>query len=245
MDEPRDVAGNGPSLGVLIIGSLYWDNSIRDSIRDKWRRERLDLERRQYIRAPIRYGRRSARRGDSYTMVFSAGLREADFGTAIAVPCRSRDLIAEATSLWEAESGIRGAVSGNWGCVGLLVNPHGGLPGEQRERWSRLVDGRPLYGRLAHVEGEPQAVDKAGLLQIRWPRLTGGQPLALDALVATATDATLVAGTRYPTAGEVAQAWTTRQGSEHIRYFRGNRQNGIFTFQDDDIEEQLRHLASP
>ena len=94
MDEPRDVAGNGPSLGVLIIGSLYWDNSIRD----KWRRERLDLERRQYVRAPIRYGRRSERRGHSYTMVFSAGLREADFGTAIAVPCRSRDLIAEASA---------------------------------------------------------------------------------------------------------------------------------------------------
>ena len=71
----------------------------------------------------------------------------------------------------------------------------------------------------------------------------GAELAPLDALVATATDATLVAGTRYPTAGEVARAWTTRQGSEHIRYFRGNQQNGIITFQDEDIEDQLRRLA--
>ena len=79
MDEPRDDGGTGPTLGVLIIGSLFWDNSTRD----EWRRDRLDLERRQYVRAPIRYGRQSTGRGCSYTMVFSAGLCEAEFGTAI------------------------------------------------------------------------------------------------------------------------------------------------------------------
>ena len=239
MDEPRDDGGNGPSLGVLIIGSLYWDNSARE----KWRRERLDLERRRCVRVPIRYGRRSERRGFSYTMVFSAGLPEADFGTAIVAPCKSQDLIEEAKSLWEAEGGRAGAVSGSWGCVGLLTNPHGGLLPEQRERWIRFVDDRPLYGRLQHEAAEPGAVDKAGILQIDWPRLNDGPPLMLDALLATATDPTLIEGTRYPSASKVAEAWDTLEGREHLRYFCGNGENGIETFQDADIEEHLRHLG--
>ena len=237
--ETRGVAGDGPSLGVLIIGSLYWDNSARE----EWRRERLDLERRQSVRAPIRYGRRSGRRGCSYTMVLSASLREADFGTANVVACKSRDLIEEARSLWEAEGGTRGAVSATWGCVGLLINPDAGLPSEDRDRWSKFVERRPGYGRLTHATGEAGVADKAGLLQIDWPRLTDGRPLMLDALLATATDPTLVNGTRYPSAGEVAEAWDTLKGREHIRYFCDNRKNGIRTFQDADIEEHLRRLG--
>ena len=239
MDEPRNDGGNGPSLGVLIIGSLYWDNSARE----KWRQERLDLERRQCVRVPIRYGRRSEGRGFCYTMVFSAGLSEADFGTALVAPCKSGDLIEEAKSLWKAEGGTGGAVSGSWGCVGLLTNPHGGLPPEQRKRWTRFVDGRPRYGRLAHAAAESVSVDKAGLLQIDWPRLTEGPALMLDALLATATDPTLIGGTRYPSASEVADAWDTPKGRENIGYFCDNRKNGIGTFQDADIEEHLRRLG--
>ena len=239
MDEPRDDGGTGPTLGVLIIGSLFWDNSTRE----EWRRDRLDLERRQYVRAPIRYGRQSTGRGCSYTMVFSAGLREAEFGTAIVVPCKSRDLVEEAKSLWEAESGTRGTVSGSFGCVGLLINPHGGLPPEQCDRWSRFVAGRRLYGQLTHERDEPVAVDKAGFLQIHWPRLVGGSHLMLDALLATATDPTLVERNRYPSASEIAEAWNTPKGRDHVRYFRGNRKNGIETFQDPDIERHLLHLG--
>ena len=243
MDEQSDGAADGPSLGVLIIGSLYWDNSIRE----KWRRERLDLERQLCVRAPVRYGRQSKRRGFSYTMVLSASLREADFGIAIVVPFKSRNLFEEAKSLWEAEGGSSGNVSASWGCVGLLINPDTGLPPERRERWSarwsKFVDGRPGYGRLAHAGGEPGAVDSAGFLAIRWPRLVDDSPLMLDALVATATDPTLVQGTRYPSASEVAKAWDTPKGRESIRYFRDNRKNGIETFQDECIEEHLRRLG--
>ena len=239
IEETTDAASDGPSLGVLIIGSLYWDNAARQ----EWRRERLELERQQCVRAPIRYGRRSEGRGYSYTMVLSASLGEADFGTAIVVPCKSRDLLEEAKSLWEAEGGMRGAVSGTWGCVGLLINPDAGLPSKDLGRWSKFVERRPGYGQLAHATGEPGVADKAGLLQIDWPRLTDGRPLMLDALLATATDPTLVGGTRYPSASEVAEAWDTPKGRENIRYFCDNRKNGIGTFQDADIEEHLRRLG--
>ena len=85
-DEQRDGAADGPSLGVLIIGSLYWDNSIRE----KWRQERLDLERQLCVRAPVRYGRQSKNRGFSYTMVLSAGPREVLPPSTVATPPLSR-----------------------------------------------------------------------------------------------------------------------------------------------------------
>lgn len=53
------------SMGVLIIGSLYW----REGGRDRWRRWRLDMTSKWLVRAPIRYGRRSL--NNTFTMVFS------------------------------------------------------------------------------------------------------------------------------------------------------------------------------
>ena len=90
-------------IGVLIIGSLYWDY---EPPRPGWRAERLDCMHHEHVKAPIRYGRRSKKRGNSYTMVLSQGLNADEFGTAIAIPCGSRELIAEASWLWAAEDQI-------------------------------------------------------------------------------------------------------------------------------------------
>ena len=89
------------SVGILIIGSLYWDTA---SHRKMWRRDRLDQDQGWYVRAPIRYGRQSQSRGNSYTMVFSASLSAADYGRALVVPCRRRvrnaaDIVDEAVHL--------------------------------------------------------------------------------------------------------------------------------------------------
>ena len=65
----------------------------------------------------------------------------------------------------------------------------------------------------------------------------------LDALLATANDPTLIGGTRYPSASEVAEAWDTQGGREHLKYFCGNREHGIETFQDSEIEGYLRRLG--
>ena len=47
-------------LGVLIVGSLYWDLKPP---RPRWRAERLDCAHQEHVRVPIRYGRRSTKRG--------------------------------------------------------------------------------------------------------------------------------------------------------------------------------------
>ena len=239
MSQSRDAARNGLSLGVLIIGSLYWDC---DSKRKEWRRERLDLNHKRCVRVPIRYGRRSQSRGKSYTMVFSAGLEGAKFGTAIVIPCKSRDLVEEAKHLWAAERKRRvsNCISASWGCIGLLLKSDCCLPRELHNRWSELIADQPCYGQLASAQNEPVPVNEDGFLNIPWPRLVDGSTLMLDALLATATRPTLDNG-RYPSAKKIAKAWKTCGDSKHICYFWNNRKNGIRTFQDEEI---LGHLPN-
>src|SRR5271165_777112 len=104
------------SIGILIIGSLYWDSD-----RQTWRNSRLLMDQALTVRAPIRYGRRSGRRGDTYTMVFS---RQCKLGQAKVVPCRSTagDIVDEAEHLWTAERNAppNHRISASWGRVALL-----------------------------------------------------------------------------------------------------------------------------
>jgi len=86
------------TAGVLIIGSLLWDSKKG---RPAWRKARLDTGSAQTVTAPIRYGRLSESRGNSYTMVFS---RLCQAGQAQLVPCSHtisclQELIEEAEHL--------------------------------------------------------------------------------------------------------------------------------------------------
>ena len=231
-------------LGVLVIGSLYWDKC---SPRPEWRNSRLDCQHLQRVKVPIRYGRRSASRGDSYTMVISPSLCEEQFGTAIVLPCHGTDLVEEAEYLWAAESLFRESRSGRisastgWGCVAFLQNPDSPPVGELRAQWSLRVSQERKYPKLDSVGEEAAVVDESGVLQIRWPRTENGSPLYMDALLATATSPTPVAG-RYPLATEIADAWDTSAPWEEVSYFWKNREHCICTHQDEDIAARLGEL---
>ncbi len=54
--------------GVIIIGSLLWDNKIS---RQEWRKNDLYNRNRFKVNVPIRYGRCSDTRNNTYTMIFS------------------------------------------------------------------------------------------------------------------------------------------------------------------------------
>src|SRR5882672_9080428 len=107
------------TLGILAIGSLYWDDNAN---RQAWRNSRLDGTAEFQVNAPIRYGRKSETRGDTYTMVFS---RSCPLGHAKVIRCRNLvastdDLIAEAEHLWAAERSARQSnqhISTSWGAV--------------------------------------------------------------------------------------------------------------------------------
>ena len=230
------------NVGVVIIGSLYWDDQPH---RRKWRNDRLQMANAIGVKVPIRYGRKSRSRGNTYTMVFSRGCQ---LGEGKAVPCSHsvscvEELIEEAECLWAAEqpseqSQRQNALSANWGCVALLANPRvqkdlvGVLNG-----WGKRVALEKNYNRKQYDEPDGRSLmDEQAILQIPWPNQTDTSiGLALDLVLATATKPEK----DYPSARLIAQAWKDdRKG--HVDYFWCNRKNGIRTFQDDEIEKYLR-----
>ena len=225
----------GLKVGILIIGSLYWDPG-----RDEWRKRRLCMRHACDVRAPIRYGRMSESRGNTYTMVFS---RSCPPGQAKAVPCSKEietpnDLSEEAEHLWAAErlTNPDGRISAGWGCVTMLLNPERNIPRNISEGWARRVALARPYGNILQTDAEDELVSKQGLMRIEWPRLVRDEsPLPLDILLATATQPMLTGAPGvYPTAEIIANAWRNDR-ADNVRYFRNNMRDGIQTFEDDAI----------
>ena len=232
------------NIGIVMIGSLYWD-----SAREGWRGDRLVDANPKRVRVPIRYGRRSCKRGCTYTMVFSAGLEREKFGQAIVLACRQRastvvQLLEEAKHLWAAERKSKRPehICRSWGCVALLPNPKRELPQGLIAGWKSRVAGQSGYPRLEPAKGERAAVSESGILNIPWPQLLDGKELEFDALLGTATNPTFNNGD-YPSAKVIASAWAEPRGKKHIEYFDNNVSNGITTWQDQKIRrcfDQLR-----
>lgn len=228
------------TAGVLIIGSLLWDED-----RQGWRDARLDMNRSDIVSAPIRYGRRSGkRRGNTYTMVFSSS---APAGRARIVQCShtitsADDLMTEAEKLWEAEELVNGTgrIAASWGCVALLCNPEGKIPADLLKKWAMRA--RELgCGKVSQAPDERRLISDDGLLQIDWPhRAEGGAAVELDVLLVTANDPTLTGSPpTYPSVETIANAWNAAE-RKHADYFWNNNDNGITTFQDDHIRTRLR-----
>ena len=60
----------------------------------------------------------------------------------------------------------------------------------------------------------------------------------MDLLLATANDPEITASSpSYPTAKAIADAWN--RAGDHVQYFWKNTDNGIRTFQDDEIRQRL------
>lgn len=229
------------SVGILIIGSLYWDN---EGGRDHWRTSRLDAERKWFVQAPIRYGRRAKSRNDTYTMVFSQ-LPPDKLGQSIVLQCRQPirsqdDLVTEARWLWSAETkgvptseqpDLPPTLQSTWGCVALLARPRGcfhSVPRIQRQlldRWSQVSSQR---------DDELLLTDR-GILGISWPDCIGGRgPVPLDLLLATTNRP---CPQHIPSPRSVAEEWNERG---FRNYFDENQKAGILTYQDQEIKQYLR-----
>jgi hypothetical protein len=147
--------------GVLIIGSLFWDEENK---RPEWRKARLDMAAAQIVTAPIRYGRKSQTRGNTYTMVLS---RLCPVGQAKLVPCLHpvssvHDLIAEAECLWKAElpDAKPNRIGSSWGCVALLCNPERSVPLDMLNGWATRVAAEAEYGPISQTKEEGVLVDQ-------------------------------------------------------------------------------------
>lgn len=231
------------NAGVLIIGSLLWDT---ERGRPAWREARLDMDSAQSVTAPIRYGRLSRKgRGYTYTMVFS---RLAGIGHAKAVRCSRpittpADLLAEAEAFWKAEqpSAAVGRIAADWGCVALLYDPNRNMPEDLLKAWTDRVGREPACGNVTQTKEEGRLIDENGRLLIVWPaRVDTGEPVQFDLLLVTANDPEIDASRPdYPDVATIAGAWNAA-ASKYAEYFWKNAENGIRTFQDDEIRAALR-----
>ncbi|MBX2969787.1 MAG: hypothetical protein KF803_10495 [Cyclobacteriaceae bacterium] len=119
--------------GVIIIGSLIWedhlDNKKADNIRKNWRNQNL-IDKPILTKVPIRYGRESQTRKDTYTMIFSKSCED-NLGQGLILPF-NQDVITfeglerQAVALAIAEGIYKNdnlRLTSSWGSVGLLINP--------------------------------------------------------------------------------------------------------------------------
>ncbi len=232
------------NAGILIIGSLLWDS---EQGRPAWRSARLDTgtASTQTVTAPIRYGRLSESRGNTYTMVFSrrAGAGHAKVRRCVHTISTPADLNAEAEALWKAEqpSATSGRIASEWGCVALLCNPDRKVPKDLLKAWSERVGGEPEYGTVTQTEEEGRLIDENGQLLIDWPKCVDtGELVQLDLLLLTANDPKISAThPNYPDVATIARAWNAAP-SKHAEYFWKNADNGICTFQDEEIRALMR-----
>ena len=234
-------------IGVMMIGSLYWENN---QARVNWRSSRLSKE--QFdVFTPIRYGRLSKTRGSTYTMVFSRLCTRKSYGlgSAKVVTCKNTannidDIIEEAKYLWAAErnmNGINNRFWASWGSIGLLCNPNTLFPKNFFSKWSEITTNAGSYGKISHCKSEAPVLSKNGFFNLPWPTSTKNcQSLSHDIILATATDPTLDTKTKtYPRASKIAQAWK-EDTENNDKYFWENRRNGIHTFQDNTIISFLK-----
>ncbi len=234
-------------LGILIIGSLYWDPS---RVRCHWRQNRLNCTEQHRVRVPIRYGRKSKERGDTFTMVFARSCSEdAKLGNGLVVParaecCEPEHLLEEAEHLWAAERNCD-EISGickDWGKVCILENRGAKLLKPILQAWqSRIEAVGNAYTALPTAQGENPVLDAStGRALFDWPTdtVTKKPLLGFDLLLMTANAPTLNDG-QYPTAKEIADAWRA-DARDNVQYFHSNRYYGMTTFQDEEILAALR-----
>ncbi len=230
------------TVGILIIGSLFWDTREH---RESWRRARLEIGHEIPVRVPIRYGRRSDKsRGKTYTMVFSNELSTERYGWALVVPCRNPvmsadELVIEGKALWAAEQKTLskpGPLSASWGEVGLLTNPCRPKLNAIKEGWKQYIAQNERDNYCSNASKQAR-VNPDGLLTIPWPLTESDDRVDMDFLLATATVPTLQDG-KYATPETIAEAW--ENALKYQRYFDENRRAGITTADDYAI---IKHLC--
>ncbi len=233
--------------GVIIIGSLIWEDHLNnekaDNIRNEWRRQNL-IDKPTLTKLPIRYGRESKTRKNTYTMIFSKSCEE-DLGQGLILPFNQviitfEGLELQAIALAIAE-GIYKAdnlrLTSSWGSVGLLINPKlnetdFASQALIQRKWAEIYysysDAFIADSYKTNNENS-SPITQEGFLDIAWQT----EMDAFDLLIATPV-------TPKPksllNANDIAQRIIDKKYST---YFRQNMEHKITTAADDTIKYQL------
>ncbi|HVM86696.1 MAG TPA: hypothetical protein VMT76_00815 [Puia sp.] len=240
--------------GVLIIGSLLWQNNLgrqNNTIRNDWRKQFLDESQKIKVNVPIRYGRLSG--GEVYTMTFSNSCR-IRLGSAYLVPFRQNpvknfaELLTESQELSYAEGMDRKFIKSRenipWSVLGLLFN-NGKIALDNKKQmsdwWQQQIQHDQDYGLFNHktfkLGSERPSILQNG--QLNFPWINPVDPNAktelnnYDFLIATTT---LPNEKKYPTVNKLV---TNIHKDQVRKYFIDNHAHGITTFQDQRIIKKL------
>ncbi len=239
--------------GVLIIGSLFWDNHQNTylNVRENWRINHLQFNNRIHVKVPIRYGRTSGE-GEKkvYTMVFSHSLAEGnDWGTAFAVPFKLhiqnfQTLYQQVQYLSEAEGAKdmrvvkRDKEKTIWCIIGILFNPRFDAVQKKAilDAFRQKLDDEQMgdeYRRFC-IAPERSILSAQGEILIPWLTATHpkSQPMVdhLDFIIATCPKQNIDA---YPAPALIKAAAL----KDSRKYFYNNVACGITTFQDREVVE--------
>lgn len=179
--------------GVIIVGSLLWEETPE---RVKWRNLCLQMEQKLPVSVPIRYGRKSSSRKDTYTMIFSNN-PSTKLGQAFIVEIKDEIknfgilekhafAMASAEKIWKKEPSL----ITTWGTVGLLINPKIDTKGKVnadliRSRWQQLYQTYNSFDPSNYniSPDDVPVINQHGFLQIPWT----DQMNNFDFLLATPT----------------------------------------------------------
>jgi hypothetical protein len=233
--------------GVIVIGSLLWDE---EPIRTKWRAVCFNsLNEKVPVPVPIRYGRQSSTRSDTYTMIFSNN-ESTKLGQAYILEFkeeiksyrvleRQAFALGAAEGLWTIESP---SINKRWGTVGLLLNPALSVKDKTSSelitnRWARLYEQYQLtfdHSLYKIDKEEKPVIDQRGFLQLPWmPEMDN-----FDLLLATPV---VPNPKRILASDEIARQMVD---NGYRTYYDNNIANGIQTHQDGGILEYLNDQAT-
>ncbi len=242
--------------GALLIGSLFWDRDLlkNDKLRMTWRDDRLLMNDAIKVRIPIRYGRLSgASKSKIFTMVFSTSLSSTDLGEGYLVPFKNNpirsvfDVNIEMSHLARAEGMNKGFIATTknnelWAVMGILFNENK-VASLDKDRiigwWKKHLKLDFDFNKFQRNEfkhgGEEPSIKDDCQLNLSWPVESNDNDELneFDFLLAAIT---LPTGTNYPSIEEIAE---TVRGDLKRKYFINNVKNGITTFQDAEVLNQL------
>jgi hypothetical protein len=239
-------------IGIITIGSLLWDNSNK---RKCWRKAYLDATKNP-IKIPIRYGRISSSRMDTYTMTYSKNLIIEEYGQGIVIgfkePITTLEKLQEIADNvirverdrtkdeWKViKSGEPFTLNWNWGVLGICVNPKHICEDKTNEDithilefWKRsLVNFEPSK---FSIKKEPLMINKDGVFKIEWSENIEKYDFLISTIIQpdTKTD-----DGNYPNAEYIAKKMFE---GNYYSYFINNVRNNIRTINDNEIKELIK-----
>jgi hypothetical protein len=245
--------------GVILIGSLFWEDHLQfnkgeDFIRSDWRNQNLNMEHSKSVPLPIRYGRRSSSRFNTYTMIFCNSVNPSQ-SKGVFVPFNDsinsfEELYIQAIALAKAEGIYKNnnrRITSSWGSVGILINPQlekiqPSISSYLHERWATLYSGyQDTFNSDEYaIPSVAPVFNQNGFLQIEWVDALND----FDFLLATPT---IPNPKKQITEEEIVSAIMRSKNEKYpegySNYFDCNRKSGIETLQDDVIVELKSQIS--